>query len=283
MEVREREFSLTRAGETSAVEPKAFRVLLILLRKPGKLIPKQELLDAVWGDAAVTENSLARAVGLLRKLLGDEAHSPRYIETVASVGYRWVCKVEVAEVGDESPEVPKEKRRSTSFLKWLLASAVVLVVGLSAAVWYLLHPLPPPHIAEHTKITHDGRKKFLVGTDGVRLYFNQVSPTSIAQVGVTGGEIALIPVAVPHFNHLVDVSPDGSGFLVASPIEGHTGSELWSVRMLGGSFRRLVDAAIVDAGFSPDGILVALLNATRRHLPRAERRNRTTQIGHARS
>jgi DNA-binding winged helix-turn-helix (wHTH) protein len=54
VEVREREFALVKAGETVAVEPKAFRVLLILLRNPGKLIPKQELLDAVWGDAAVT-------------------------------------------------------------------------------------------------------------------------------------------------------------------------------------------------------------------------------------
>src|SRR6516162_9062323 len=96
-EVREREFALVKAGETQAVEPKAFRVLLILLRNPGKLIPKQELLDAVWGDAAVTENSLARAVALLRKLLGDEAHSPRFIETVATVGYRFLGSVEMAE------------------------------------------------------------------------------------------------------------------------------------------------------------------------------------------
>ena len=44
IEVREREFSLTKAGETLAVEPKAFRVLLILLRNPRKLVTKEELL-----------------------------------------------------------------------------------------------------------------------------------------------------------------------------------------------------------------------------------------------
>ena len=97
VEVREREFSLTKAGEVLPVEPKAFRVLLILLRNPGKLISKEELLNAVWGDAAVTENSLARSIALLRRLLGDETRSPRYIETVATVGYRWLCKVEVSE------------------------------------------------------------------------------------------------------------------------------------------------------------------------------------------
>ena len=72
-------------------------MLLILLRNPQKLIPKEELLNAVWGDAAVTENSLTRSIALLRRLLGDEARDPRFIETVATVGYRWVCKVEVEE------------------------------------------------------------------------------------------------------------------------------------------------------------------------------------------
>jgi DNA-binding winged helix-turn-helix (wHTH) protein len=96
VEVREREFSIVKAGEAVPVEPKAFRVLLILLRNPQKLIPKEELLNAVWGDAAVTENSLTRSIALLRRLLGDETRSPRYIETVATVGYRFICKVEVS-------------------------------------------------------------------------------------------------------------------------------------------------------------------------------------------
>src|SRR5271166_2894621 len=97
IEVRERGFSIVKAGQVLPVEPKAFRVLLHLLRNPQKLIPKEELLNAVWGDAAVTENSLTRSVALLRRLLGDDSRNPRYIETVATVGYRWVCKVEATE------------------------------------------------------------------------------------------------------------------------------------------------------------------------------------------
>src|SRR6185369_4137768 len=99
MEVREREFSLIKSGEALPVEPKAFRVLLILLRNPQKLIQKEELFNAVWGDAAVTENSLTRSIALLRRLLGDDTHNPRYIETVATVGYRFVCPVAVSEDG----------------------------------------------------------------------------------------------------------------------------------------------------------------------------------------
>src|SRR5450631_82239 len=138
VEVREREFSLVKSGEALPVEPKAFRVLLILLRNPQKLIPKDELLTAVWGDTAVSENSLARSIALLRRLLGDEARTPRFIETVATVGYRWLCKVEVSEESPaeaDQPEDPlapanpvssrKEKTAPSRkrLLAWLLAAA----------------------------------------------------------------------------------------------------------------------------------------------------------------
>src|ERR1035438_3028711 len=96
VEVREREFSLTKAGQVLTVEPKAFRALLFLLHNPQRLISKEELLNSVWGDAAVTEGSLTRCIWLLRSLLGDDIRSPRYIETVATVGYRWACKLEVS-------------------------------------------------------------------------------------------------------------------------------------------------------------------------------------------
>ena len=97
VEVREREFSLLKAGKVLAVEPKAFRVLLFLLRNPQRLISKEELLNSVWGDTAVTEGSLTRCIWLLRRLLGDDVNQPRFIETVATVGYRLVCNVEVTE------------------------------------------------------------------------------------------------------------------------------------------------------------------------------------------
>jgi DNA-binding winged-HTH domains len=99
VEVREREFCIVKGGEVLPVEPKAFRVLLFLLRNPQRLITKEELLDAVWNDSAVTENSLSRNIAVLRRLLGDEIREPRYIATVPTVGYRFLCDVEVAEDG----------------------------------------------------------------------------------------------------------------------------------------------------------------------------------------
>jgi DNA-binding winged helix-turn-helix (wHTH) protein/Tol biopolymer transport system component len=173
VEVREREFSIIKCGEVLAVEPKAFRVLLFLLRNPGKLIAKEELLNAVWGDAAVTDSSLVRSVALLRRLLGDETRSPRYIETVATVGYRFVCKVEAVE--DESgnlegsDEVPaartaagaveaasgqngdagdeEAKGHSQAYSggrglrRWLAPTGAIVAVGLVATALILHRPL----------------------------------------------------------------------------------------------------------------------------------------------
>lgn len=276
VEVREREFSLTKAGEVLPVEPKAFRVLLALLRNPGKLIGKEELLNSVWGDAAVTDNSLARSVALLRRLLGDDIRNPRYIETVATVGYRFVCKVEVSEdatAGLDRPEEPQDaanlqtpiaanldkdsggklRRGSRRGLRWwLLSGAGILAAGLAALVWYLHRPLPPPHISAYTQITTDGRKKYCLATDGSRIYFSPVSPNAIEQVAITGGEVVEIPVAVPGRPVVMDVSRDGSRLLIASSEEGHLDSTLWNVPALGGTARRL-GVGIFSEAFSPDG------------------------------
>jgi Tol biopolymer transport system component len=135
----------------------------------------------------------------------------------------------------------------------------VLALCPAAAVWYLHRPLPPPRIIGYTQITLDGHRKTLAGTDGSRLFFNdmggEAAPGSIAEVAVSGGLMGRIPVALPS-PILVDVSPDGANLLVISVPEGDVlGNPLWNVRTLGGTVRRLGIAA--DASFSPDGNSVA--------------------------
>ena len=225
VEVREREFTLIKAGKVLTVEPKAFRALLFLLHNPQRLISKEELLNSLWGDAAVTEGSLTRCIWLLRRLLEDDIHEPRYIETVATVGYRFVCPVEVSEDGGygiESKHVSAEtadgaiQAKPRNLGRWWLVGAAVFAIGLVFAIWTLRRPLPPPRITRYTQITHDGHQKNPAGTDGSRVYFMQSPPTTVAQVAIAGGEIVQIPVAVPFLLSLDDVSHDGSNFLVES-------------------------------------------------------------------
>ena len=256
-EVREREFSLVRAGEALQVEPKAFRTLVFLLRNPQRLIPKEELVHAVWGDTAVADGSVTRCIWLLRRLLGDDISEPRYIETVATVGYRFVSLVEVSEEGqtettpspDPSPDTPTPLPVRRVAFKWLIPVAAVLVVGLAAVAWYLLRPLPQPRITGYRQITHDGVQRWVAGTDGMRLFVVSLAgKVRAAQVDISTGEATNLPIAM-EFTVPGPVSPDGETLLV---FQG-TDRTLWTTSTQGGSLRRLSDKSIDSVAWSPDG------------------------------
>ena len=99
VEVREREFLLIKGGERLTIEPKAFRVLLFLLRNPGRLVNKDEIVASVWSESAVSDNSLTRSIAQLRRVLDDDSREPRYILTVPTLGYRFLCEVAVRDDG----------------------------------------------------------------------------------------------------------------------------------------------------------------------------------------
>src|SRR5438552_11098455 len=88
-------FRVLRDGSPLALEPRAFEVLVFLINHPGRLIEKEELLEAVWKETFVTPNALTRTIAHLRKTLGDDARGARYIETVPTRGYRFIAEVEV--------------------------------------------------------------------------------------------------------------------------------------------------------------------------------------------
>ena len=83
-------YVLSRDGEPQALEPKAFAVLLHLLRHAGELVRHEDLLDAVWGHRHVTPGVLTRAIALLRHVLEDDSHRPQYIQTQHGLGYRFI-------------------------------------------------------------------------------------------------------------------------------------------------------------------------------------------------
>ncbi|TWI10593.1 tetratricopeptide repeat protein [Aerolutibacter ruishenii] len=94
--------TLTRGGQPVSVEPKVFTVLLTLLRQPGTLVPRDELLDVVWGHRHVTPGVLTRAIAQLRAALGDDAQHPRFIQTRHALGYRFIGTLEPG----STPEAP---------------------------------------------------------------------------------------------------------------------------------------------------------------------------------
>lgn len=90
--------TLCRDGQFHSVEPKAFAVLLLLLRHADELVTRDQLLDAVWGHRHVTPGVLTRAIAQLRLALDDHSHEPRYIQTQHSLGYRFIGRLEAETV-----------------------------------------------------------------------------------------------------------------------------------------------------------------------------------------
>ena len=84
---------LWRGTQPVALTPKAFDVLHYLVTHPDRLVPKDELLDAVWPETAVSDTVVRIAIGELRRALGDTAQASRFIATVHRRGYRFIAPV----------------------------------------------------------------------------------------------------------------------------------------------------------------------------------------------
>jgi len=95
---------LTREEKTLPLRPKAFAVLCHLVERSGRLVGKDELLNAVWPRGYVSDSVVEVCINQLRKALEDDPRSPRYIETVPKRGYRFIAEVAVqCAESDEAP------------------------------------------------------------------------------------------------------------------------------------------------------------------------------------
>jgi len=92
--------SLARADSAVSLTPKAFDVLLFLVQNPNRVVTKEELLQAVWGDTIVEEGNLTQYISHLRKALDHNLEDTRLIVTIARKGYQFTAPVTVAKAAD---------------------------------------------------------------------------------------------------------------------------------------------------------------------------------------
>ena len=120
---------LFRDNKPVAITPKAFQLLHALVRDHGHLVEKRELIDRVWPGSFVEEGNLTFTIGLLRKALGDDSHDPRFIETVARRGYRFVAEVTAVETTD--PRVSDQKLpQKRSWPRWAIVACCLIFIGI---------------------------------------------------------------------------------------------------------------------------------------------------------
>jgi len=107
---------LRKNGVKVRLQEQPFQILAFLLTRPGELVTRQDLRDKLWSNDTFVDfdHSLNTAINKLREALGDSASSPRFVETVARRGYRFLGSVESAqptpginnEINQSPPDIP---------------------------------------------------------------------------------------------------------------------------------------------------------------------------------
>ncbi len=118
---------LTHAGKAVALFPRCFDALLLLVERRGELLDKDFLLQALWPDVVVDENSLAKVISELRRALGEGPREGGSIVTIPRRGYRFVGEVAVHRQVDRAPAAsvsPRAEIRSLAVLPFQIAGAL---------------------------------------------------------------------------------------------------------------------------------------------------------------
>ncbi|HEX3985190.1 MAG TPA: winged helix-turn-helix domain-containing protein [Acidobacteriaceae bacterium] len=275
---------LRKAGIRIRLQAQPFRVLVCLLERPGELVTREEIQQRLWGSDTIVDfdHSLGTAINKLREALGDSAENPRFIETLAKRGYRFLAPVTavidapghafVSGAVEEPapaplPRGPVAAAKSKGRGQWRTVLMGVAVLGLiGAAYWAGARKRSvysaPPRIMQ---VTFSGRvtpgdpmfESFPgTATDGARIYFPQIEngQSVLAEALIADGETRTLPLpeelAAPS---LGDLSPDGSRLLLRNHLATAPEQALWVVSTIVGAARRIPGVLAHDATWMPDG------------------------------
>ena len=276
---------LRKDGVGLKLQGQPIQVLEILLEKPGQLVTRDEIRQRLWtSDTFVDfDHSLNTAVKKLRQTLGDEADTPRYIETLPKRGYRFIGEVEREEPKRESVEPPSvavvaAERLELALpvggnrpLRWRWIVAIGFVALLATAAYWLTTPPPQPRIVNSHALTKTGNLKdfrWKPRIDRGSLYFREQWPSGVEvdlQVPTAGGEVSGVPAVKGLLN---DISRDGSQLLSVMVDPERNQSDAWTQSLSAGLPRLIVKAAD-DPMWTSDGRGIFFFRNDNRELYRA--------------
>lgn len=139
--VRPSEHVIERDGGPLQVEPRTMALLLLLVKRAGEVVSRQEIEEQVWAGRVVGYDALTQTVAKLRRALGDDSHCPRYVVTVPKGGYQLVAPVRPDE-GPLPQTEPAAPIPQPSRVRWPVGLAVAVLMAVVGAVvgWWGLHP-----------------------------------------------------------------------------------------------------------------------------------------------
>ncbi|HEV2278611.1 MAG TPA: protein kinase, partial [Acidobacteriaceae bacterium] len=218
-----------------------------------------EVMTAILNEYPVSQLGPNIPIGLQRVLeRGLEKHPEQRFQSASDLAFA------LESLSDGSMMAPGvatgmrvipgtgRQRRHTRMLG-IVAGAVVAAALVAIALYVLARGPEPPVAANYVQLTNDGLQKQLIGTDGARLYLSLTTSAvnNLAVLDIAGHEVS--PIALPAANmQPVNLSPDGSAFLVIQGSGFPFRGALWSVPVLGGSPRRLGEAMGNAGAWSAD-------------------------------
>lgn len=254
---------LRRNGARVRLQEQPFQILAMLLDRPGEIVTREELRTHLWpADTFVDfDHSLNAAVRRLRDALGDTAENPRFVETVARRGYRFLAPLNGKHAAALEVAVLPVHRTHKAWIA--AAAAVLLLLGLGVGLFVGRRASPPsqpsPPITERRLTANpdeDPVSAAAISADGKYLAFSDDTGFYLRQIDT--GETH--PLALPAGFRAKPVCwfPDGSHILATSVAGPAQEPGLWQLSALGGSPRKLSDEGR-QAAVSPDGSQIVFL------------------------
>jgi len=157
------------------IEARQLKLLKLLIENYGQAVSRNQIMDALWNDTIVSDNSVSQAITQLRKSLQDDKETPRFIKTVPRVGYQLIAEL----VFPEPPSAHVEQFKKNKFNFSLVASVSVLLgISITMAIVELAKPsLQVPEYSYESRLTSTpGPENFLrYSPKGRYLAFSQSS------------------------------------------------------------------------------------------------------------
>jgi Tol biopolymer transport system component/DNA-binding winged helix-turn-helix (wHTH) protein len=134
---------LRKSGIRLRLQEQPYQVLAALLEEPGNIVSREQLISRLWPDGTVVDfdRGLNAAVTRLRQVLSDSADTPRYVETVARRGYRFIAPVEAGDAAP-APAPPVASSSSRHLSVWIGGALAILVVAAAASIILLRRESP---------------------------------------------------------------------------------------------------------------------------------------------
>lgn len=277
-EVDVRAGELLKEGRKIRLQEQPCRVLFLLLQSAGDVVTRDQLRQELWpADTFVDfDHGLNSAVARLREALRDSAEKPRFIETVAKRGYRFIAPIQPNVESQTEPAriVPPRPRPPFTWL-WIGATICLGLVS-SASIWALYRPRPDTQLAKIEVVPLIGLRGFQAtpafSPDGTLVAFRQSdggNHTGIYEA-VVGGEKSIQLTNEPG-DCCPTWSPDGRQIAFERYTEGNSVS-IFTIPALGGTERRLyrgLDHMGGGLSWSSDGSLIAFTESPQNDPTRA--------------